>query len=176
MIDSGLVITLRFGQSCKLGDLEIRLIEPVAGFVVTEKPEQKTFEHYITINSQSNPIPSTNNQYDWQVYRPSFTSANCTLALVDLQWFQQSNNTEDFPPGIRMEFTNRNRFLSWDDQTFEWLGNGADVQIGDSIYTMLEGDREIIGPSTIIFEKLKGRGGVQFRFIKPREIRIQRID
>ena len=85
---------------------------------------------------------------------------------------------DSFPPGVRMEFTLNNRTIGWDSQTFQWLGNGVEIQINGTNYIMLEGDKEEIDINgtkiIIILENLKGRSGAQFRFLKPFSMHLQR--
>lgn len=173
---SGLVVSIRFGQGCNLGGQRIELNEPIAGFKVLENESLR--ECYLPVSNFWDAVSHPDGKHEWYVYRPSFTSSNCTLALVPIEWIQTSQPGDSFPPGVRMEFTLNNRTIGWDNQTFQWLGNGVEIQINGTNYIMLEGDKEEIDINgtkvIIILENLKGRSGAQFRFLKPFSMHLQR--
>jgi len=173
---SGLVISVRFGQGITLGGKRIELLEPIAGFKVLEQNSLR--ECFIPAGNYSDAIPHPDSKHEWYVHRPSFTAANCTLALVDVEWLQTSQPGSQLPPGVRMEFSLPSRTATWGNQTFSWLGNGVEIEIDDTIYTMLEKDKisvDINGSKVgIILENLRGRSGAQFRFLKPFSMQLQR--
>lgn len=175
-MESGLVISLRFGQGCTIGSTRIEPIEPVAGFKVFGGGTAE--EYYLPVLTQSGSIPYEGDNWEWLVYRHSFTSINCTLGLVNSEWLATSKPGEDFPPGIRMEFTERKRELSWNNTRYKWLGNGIDIKVGDDLHTMLEGDsiKFIVEGFTVKMqlENIKGKSGAQLRFDKPFTLKLQR--
>lgn len=174
-MENGIVISLRFGQGCTIGSTRIEPIEPVAGFKVRTK--ESTEEYYLPVLTHSQSIPCVD-EFEWFVFRNSFTSRNCTLALVNTEWYANSKDGDDFPPGIRMEFTEKNRNLRWGETDYRWLGNGIDVKIGKEIHTVLEGDvvRFIVDEFEVSMQmdNLKGRSGAQLRFCKPFSLKLNR--
>lgn len=174
-MENGLVISLRFGQGCTIGNLRIQPIEPIAGFKISE--QESIEEFYLPVLSLSQSIPF-NADSEWFVFKPSFTSRNCTLALVNSEWFAQSTEEDDFPPGVRMEFTDRVKTLEWAGVDYQWLGNGIDIQIGEEIHTILEGDEIEFAVDgfqiKMQLDNLKGRSGAQLRFFKPFNVKLHR--
>ena len=173
-MENGLVISLRFGQGCTIGSTRIKPIEPVAGFKVSG--QESIEEFYLPVLSCNQSIPF-DSQSEWFVFRHSFTARNCTLALVNSAWFE-SGVSDVFPPGVRMEFTERNNVLQWGGIDYQWLGNGIDIQIGDEIHTILEGDVidfKVDGIEIKMqLDTLKGRSGTQLRFFKPLALKLHR--
>ena len=68
-MENGLVISLRFGQGCTIGNLRIEPIEPIAGFKISE--QESIEEFYLPVLSLSQSIPF-NTDCEWFVFKPMF--------------------------------------------------------------------------------------------------------